>query len=82
MRPSRLLALSLALALFPAADALAYVGPGAGLGAIGALVAVVGAVLVAVFGVIFLPITMIRKRRKARAQDNGAEEMPKTAGDR
>ena len=54
------------LALFAATPALAYMGPGAGLGMIGSLVAVVGAVLVAVFGILVLPIRMIlKKRRKA-----------------
>jgi hypothetical protein len=55
------------LALLAATPAFAYMGPGAGLGMIGSLVAVVGAVLVAVFGVLVLPIRILmKKRRKAQ----------------
>ena len=46
--------------------ALAYMGPGAGLGMIGSLVAVIGAVLIALLGIVILPVRMIlKKRRKA-----------------
>lgn len=46
--------------------AAAYMGPGAGLGMIGSLVAVIGAVLIALLGIIILPVRMIlKKRRKA-----------------
>ncbi len=49
-----------------AAPALAYMGPGAGLGMLGSVVAVIGAVLVAVFGILVLPIRiLLKKRRKA-----------------
>jgi hypothetical protein len=41
--------------------ALAYVGPGAGLSLIGSLIAVVGAVLVAVLGLLVLPVRMLLK---------------------
>ena len=44
----------LAAMLF-AAPASAYMGPGAGLGMLGSLVAVIGAVLVALVGIIVLP---------------------------
>ena len=41
-------------------------GPGAGLGMIGSLVAVIGAVLIALLGIVILPVRMIlKKRRKA-----------------
>jgi hypothetical protein len=46
--------------------AAAYMGPGAGLGMIGSLVAVIGAVLIALLGIVILPVRMIlKKRRKA-----------------
>ncbi len=77
----RLFLLALVFALLPVVHASAYVGPGAGLGAIGALIAIVGAVLVAIFGVIFLPITMIRKKRKKQAAEIEAEKLPESAGD-
>jgi hypothetical protein len=56
----------LVLMLLPTA-AQAYVGPGAGLGMLGTLVAVIAAVLVALFGLVAFPITVIRKKRKAAA---------------
>lgn len=53
-------------ALLAAGPAAAYMGPGAGLGMIGSLVAVIGAVLIAVLGIVILPVRMIlKKRRKA-----------------
>jgi hypothetical protein len=53
-------------ALLIAAPAAAYMGPGAGLGMIGSLVAVIGAVLIALLGIVILPVRMIlKKRRKA-----------------
>jgi hypothetical protein len=56
----------LVAALLTAGPAAAYMGPGAGLGMIGSLVAVIGAVLIAVLGIVILPVRMIlKKRRKA-----------------
>ena len=44
---------------------MAYVGPGAGLSAIGTLIAVIGAVLLAVVGFVWYPIKRLLKARKA-----------------
>lgn len=56
----------LVAALLAAGPAAAYMGPGAGLGMIGSLVAVIGAVLIALLGLVILPVRMIlKKRRKA-----------------
>jgi hypothetical protein len=56
----------LVAALLTAGPAAAYMGPGAGLGMIGSLVAVIGAVLIALLGIVILPVRMIlKKRRKA-----------------
>lgn len=64
------LAILTALAVVAAPGAaLAYVGPGAGLGMIGSLVAVIGAVLLALVGLIVLPFRMLMRRRKAKASD-------------
>ena len=53
-------------ALLTAGPAAADMGPGAGLGMIGSLVAVIGAVLIALLGIVILPVRMIlKKRRKA-----------------
>ncbi len=54
-------ALLLAAAATPA---LAYVGPGAGLGVIGTLVAVVGAVLLMIVGFVWYPVKRMMKKRK------------------
>jgi hypothetical protein len=46
--------------------AAAYMGPGAGLGMLGSLVAVVAALAVAAVGLVLLPLRIImKKRRKA-----------------
>lgn len=45
--------------------AMAYIGPGLGLGAITAVVGVIGGIFLAIFGVLYYPIKrMIRNRRK------------------
>ena len=62
---SALLFLSALLAAGPAA---AYMGPGAGLGMIGSLFAVIGAVVIAVLGIIILPIRMVMKKRRKAAE--------------
>ncbi len=54
-------------ALFAAGPAAAYMGPGAGLGMIGSLVAVIGAVLIALLGIVILPVRMILKKRRKTA---------------
>ncbi|MEM7489245.1 MAG: hypothetical protein AAF390_09000 [Pseudomonadota bacterium] len=50
--------------LFPQA-ALAYVGPGAGLTAIGTMIALVAAILLAVVGFVWYPIKRMLRARKA-----------------
>ena len=49
-----------------ATPALAYLGPGAGLGMLGSLFAVIGAVLLAVLGLLILPVRMILKKRRSK----------------
>ena len=44
--------------------ALAYVGPGAGLSMLGSLVAVVGALIIAVLGLVLFPLRLVMKRRR------------------
>ncbi len=56
-----------------ATPALAYIGPGAGLGAIGILIAIIGGILLLVVGFLWYPIKrMLRKKRE------GAEPAPGT----
>ena len=56
------------VALLAAAPLLAhaYVGPGAGLGMIASLLAVVGAMLLSILGLILWPLRMLRARRQAK----------------
>ena len=49
-------------ALTAATPALAYMGPGAGLGMLGSLFALIGAGLLALFGLLILPVRMLMKR--------------------
>jgi len=61
---------------------MAYVGPGAGLSMIGSLVAVLAAILIALFGLVFLPITILRRKRRAVRQETsrgGPPEQPESA---
>ncbi len=52
-----------------AGPAMAYIGPGAGLTAIGTVLALVGAVVLAIFGFVWYPIKRyMRKRKKSRTK--------------
>ena len=57
----------LSFALLPAA-AQAYIGPGVGAGALGAVVGVIGAVFLAIFAVLWYPIKRMMKGKKKPAQ--------------
>jgi nitrate reductase gamma subunit len=65
------LAAGLIVLLAPAV-AYAYIGPGAGLTALGSLVALVGTVVLAVVGFVWFPIRRLMRARAARA--SGASE--------
>jgi hypothetical protein len=62
-----------AIFILGAAPAQAYIGPGAGLSAIGSLLALVAAVLVGIVGFLWYPMKRILKGRKAPAVE---EEQP------
>ncbi len=55
--------------------ALAYIGPGAGLSAIGTLVAVVGVVLLAIVGFVWYPV-----KRFLNARKKGSADLAEKAG--
>jgi hypothetical protein len=60
--------------------AVAYVGPGAGLSALGSLLALIAAVLVAIAGFIWYPVKrLLRKRGEpvARAEADSATTQPR-----
>lgn len=50
------------------APALAYIGPGAGLGAIGTVIAVIGAILLMIVGFVWYPIKRLIKGKKKPAE--------------
>jgi hypothetical protein len=52
--------------LLAATPAFAYLGPGAGLGMLGSLFAVIGAVLLAILGILILPVRMILRKRREK----------------
>lgn len=58
------------LLILAATPAQAYIGPGAGLGAIGTLIAVVAALLLLVVGFVWYPVKRMMKKKKAASQDN------------
>lgn len=53
--------------------ALPYVGPGAGLGMIASLAAIVLAVLATIVGLVIWPIRRLMQRKKAGASESNAE---------
>jgi len=55
-----------------AAPAHAYIGPGAGLTAIGAVLALIAALLLAVVGFVWYPVKRLLRTRKANARERGA----------
>ena len=69
MRRNLTLAAGLAalLALAPQL-AYAYIGPGAGITAIGTVIALIGAVLLAIVGFVWYPVKRFRARLKERKQ--------------
>jgi len=61
--------MTLSILLAPAL-ASAYVGPGAGLSAIGSVLALIGAVIMLVVGFLWYPIKrMLRKRKQSSGSD-------------
>jgi hypothetical protein len=65
------------LSLHPA-SALAYVGPGAGLSAIGSVLAFIAAILAAILGFLWYPLKRILRQRRMRrtAESKSAEHDP------
>lgn len=72
MRTLAILSLGLSLILLPE-TAAAYIGPGAGLGAIGTLIALVGAVFLAVVGLVWYPVKRMLKKKKPGSESKPAE---------
>jgi hypothetical protein len=55
---------------------VAYIGPGAGLGLVGALIAVVSAVMAALFFVVLWPIRMMLRKAKVSQQQTTSSALP------
>ncbi len=72
-----LLVAALMLAMQPGA-AVAYIGPGVGLGAIGAVIGVIGSIILAIFAVVWYPIKRMMKARKKPAPAAKNAQTPKT----
>jgi hypothetical protein len=61
-----LLLAALGLAVTLSDTALAYIGPGGGLSAIGTAIALIGAILLAIVGFVWYPVKrMLRKKKPA-----------------
>jgi len=73
MKHSGLVAISLALLALPDI-ALAYIGPGAGITFIGALIGLVLAVLSAISFILFWPVRRVWRRMKAKKENIEAME--------
>jgi len=66
---SVLRAIAFCLAWLAPATAHAYIGPGAGISAIGSLLALIAAVLLAIVGFVWFPMKRLMKgRRKAQSE--------------
>jgi len=74
MKAHRIFIMSLLAVLsLMSGPAFAYIGPGAGLGMIGSLLAVVAAIVVALVGIIVYPIRVWKKKREQQAKGGGDE---------
>lgn len=64
----------LALLLVISGQALAYIGPGAGISVVGSLLSILATFFVAVGAILFWPIRKMLKRRRARRETAAAAE--------
>ena len=71
-RISNLAAFSIIFVLLPT-SAQAYFGPGAGLGAIAAVLGVIGAILLGLFAILYYPIKRAISKRKSKEKQQPEE---------
>lgn len=55
-------------------SASAYIGPGAGLGMIGSLIAIFVVVLILVLGLVIYPARLMRKKRREKSLQSNSSE--------
>lgn len=55
------------------AAAIAYIGPGAGIGAVGSLIAVAGAGVLTLIGLVWYPVRQLLRFRRSRREDDAQE---------
>lgn len=68
---NKLLVLVIILVCFLPSSAVAYIGPGSGLSAIGAFFALLAATTAALFGFLWYPIKRLLRRKKLRNAGQG-----------
>ncbi len=76
---------ALALLAFPcsclaSSSAFAYVGPGAGISAFGALLGLLAALALVVFGFVWYPVKRLRRRLRAKAAQPDKPAQPDAGG--
>ena len=76
LKPSSLFGIfiSVLLVILVQQPAMAYVGPGTGIAALGALIAIIVGVIAALFGFLCYPMKRILKKRKAARTEVKEEE--------
>lgn len=74
VRRSGMAVLTVALAMLHPAAAEAYVGPGAGLTALGTVIALILALALAIIGFVWYPLKRLKRKRWARS--DRAESTP------
>ena len=81
-RALRALVTGLVLTVVVAAPAAAYVGPGAGLTAVGVVLAVIATLFLAVLGFVWYPVKrLLRKQGSAGRSEGGKRAAPAAADD-
>lgn len=63
--------LLIVLLVFVPNSAFAYIGPGAGVSAIGAFLAVIVGIIVAIFGFLWYPLKRLLKKKKMKKSEQG-----------
>ena len=71
----------LLLVIFVQQPAMAYVGPGTGIAALGALLAIIVGVIAALFGFLWYPMKRMMKKRK-QAASNASQDVAERERDR